>query len=139
MKSAVLDASVVLKWFLADEGRGEAAIALLKEHVDGLLEIVAPTLLAYELMSGLTIACRRGRLDEANAAKSAEAFFKLGTRLVGPAPHYPRILHFANRLGCSIYDAAYLALAEAEGIEMITADDRLLERAGGRLSWLHAL
>ena len=49
MKRIVIDASVVLKWFLADEKLSQPALALLDKYVSFELEIVAPSLLEYAL------------------------------------------------------------------------------------------
>ncbi len=56
MKRAVVDASVILKWYLLDEAHGTQALALLQQCTAGELEILAPSLLTYELMNGLMIA-----------------------------------------------------------------------------------
>ncbi len=59
MKRAVVDASVVLKWYLPDETHGPQALVLLQQCAAGELEMLAPSLLTYELMNGLVIAGRR--------------------------------------------------------------------------------
>ena len=61
MKRMVLDASVVLKWYLTDEELGVKAISLLGEYVSNELDILAPSLLEYEVMNGLMIAQNQER------------------------------------------------------------------------------
>lgn len=51
MKHLVIDASVILKWYLSDEAHGEQALSLLKQCAIGELQILAPNLLSYELMN----------------------------------------------------------------------------------------
>ena len=50
----VVDASVVVKWFVSEDESGVAeAAALLADHAAGHLRLVAPALLAHELMGVL--------------------------------------------------------------------------------------
>ena len=46
MKNIVLDASVVLKWYLADEEQGEKALLLLDGYLKQKIGFCAPHLLA---------------------------------------------------------------------------------------------
>jgi len=152
MKRMVLDASVILKWYLPDESYGENALELLKNFTMGTLDIVAPTLLEYELINGLVIARKRGRLAEGAVTSALGAFQCLGIRLVDPSEHYDRIAWYCHTYArsayddriawyChtyarSAYDACYLALAEREDISLITADERLLNSIKADLTWV---
>lgn len=136
MKRLVLDASVILKWYLPDESHGEKAWGLLKQFTVGALDILGPSLLEYELMNSLVIAQRRGRLDEGAVVAALKGFQYLGIHLVGPSAHYDRIAHYCFAYTRSAYDASYLALAEQEGIDLITADERLFNSAKAELTWV---
>jgi predicted nucleic acid-binding protein len=46
------------------------------------------------------------------------------------------MLALAQRFDRSAYDAAYLALAEATGQEMITGDERLYRAVERELAWV---
>jgi len=139
MKRAVLDASVIMKWYLFDEAYGEKALALLKRFTMGELDIIAPALLTYELMNGLLIACRRGRLDDKALVSSLEGFMNLGIRLFDVSSHYDRVIHYCRVYERSVYDSCYLALAEHEETVLITADERLFNRVGTELAWVQFL
>jgi predicted nucleic acid-binding protein len=49
---------------------------------------------------------------------------------------YSRLLRFCRAYSRSAYDASYLALAEAEGIPFITADDSLYNAVKKDLAWV---
>ena len=136
MKRVVLDASVILKWYLPDESYGENALDLLKYFTMGTLDILAPALLEYELISGLVIARKRGRLAEGAVTSALGAFQCLGIRLVDPSEHYDRIAWYCHTYARSAYDACYLALAEREDVLLITADERLFNSVKADLTWV---
>ena len=139
MKRAVLDASVALKWYLADEDHGEMALDLLNRYLADDLEIIAPSLLEYEVMNGLVVAQRRGRLNKEIVGSAIQGFLKLGIQSVSVSALYPRILHFCGGYSHSGYDASYLALAEAERIPLITADESLFNAVKKDLTWVKFL
>ncbi len=136
MKQVVMDASVVLKWYLSDEGDSPAALDLLNRYISGELEIMAPALLQYEVINGLMVARKSGRIPEEIILSAIEAFVKLELRLLGLSDHYSRILYYCKTYRRSAYDASYLALAEAEQIPFVTADERLYNAVKKELNWV---
>jgi predicted nucleic acid-binding protein len=130
----VVDASVVLKWYLPDESWGERALRLLEMHVSGEVTLLAPTILPYEVLNALLVAERRGRADKQLTEESFEAFWELELALVDPFAF--DILAMARAFRRSIYDAAYMALAGARKIDLLTDDKRLYHAAAHQLKWL---
>ncbi|MCK9365516.1 MAG: type II toxin-antitoxin system VapC family toxin [Syntrophales bacterium] len=139
MKRAVVDASVILKWYLVDEACGAQAISLLQQCVAGELEILAPSLLQYELMNGLVIAGRRARLDQSAISSSFRSFMSLGIRFYDVYSLADKVLHYCRLYGRSVYDSSYLALAEQEGVDLSTADERLFNAVQKDLPWVHLI
>ncbi len=139
MKRAVLDASVILKWYLADEEHGQKALGLLDDYVGKGLDLLAPSLLEYELTNGLMIAQKRARIREEKVLSAIEGFMDLEIPMKNLSDFYPQVLHYCKAYGRSVYDASYLALAESEGIALITADEGLYKAVKKGIPWVRWL
>ena len=136
MKRLVIDASVVLKWYLTDEEYGEKALNLLSKYISNELDFLAPSLLEYEVVNGLTIAQKRGRIKEEKILLAIDGFMDLNIKLKDLSQFYPRVLYYCKVYNRSVYDASYLAVAEREGIAMITGDKRLYNAVKKDLKWV---
>lgn len=132
----VIDASVALKWYLADERYGQVALSLLEDYLSDEVDILAPSLLAYEVVNGLIIAQKRGRIKEKMILQAVEGFMNLEISTRDLHLFYPKVLHYCQIFHCSAYDASYLALADEERIPMITADEGLYNAAKKKLKWV---
>ena len=117
MNEAVLDASVVLKWFHSEgEGHVDLARQLRKRFEDGELRVLAPQLLWLEM---LNVAARRWGWPQAELEQ-------LGFELL--EPELPRVARWAAT-GLTAYDAAYVAVAEQAGAQLITDDEQIVAAA----------
>lgn len=139
MKQAVIDASVVLKWYLADEQHGEKALGLLNKYISNELHILAPSLLEYEVINALVIARKRGRIEEETLLSAIDGFLGLGIELKNLSMFSTRVLHFCKVYNRSAYDASYLALAEEDGIPLITSDRVMYSAVQTDLQWVKYL
>lgn len=125
MIEAVLDASVVLKWFVASEEPGRAeARALRAEYEAGRLVVVVPSLLFLELVN---VAARRWGWDERALLNLASGLEDL--RFEVAEPGLAAVAAWSAR-GLTAYDAAYVALAEERGLELVTDDRSILAAVG---------
>ena len=121
MNEAVLDASVVLKWFHSDgEGRVQAARRLRAKFEAGDLRVIAPQLLWLEL---LNVAARRWSWPQAQLTQLAATLGQLGFEVL--EPELPRVARWAAT-GLTAYDAAYVAVAEQAGLRLITDDRQIV-------------
>ncbi|MCX6568124.1 MAG: type II toxin-antitoxin system VapC family toxin, partial [Candidatus Aminicenantes bacterium] len=118
-----------LRWFLPDEERSDKALALLESYVRGEIRMVVPSLLGFEVLNGLLIASRRGRLEIATALQAYRGFQALGLEVVDMGADGPEILRIAAQSGLTAYDAAYIALARREKADLLTNDARLSQAA----------
>jgi predicted nucleic acid-binding protein len=132
----IVDASVILSAFFPDEDQAQAQ-ALIRDHVMGRVELIAPTLLLYELTNAVVQARRRGRISDEQARNVLLSFegLKIALRPV----NWQQILPLALRFDRSAYDAAYLALAEKTGQALITGDRRLYNAVHEHLDWVQWL
>ena len=126
MIDAVLDASVVLKWFHAEgEGRVADARQLRVRFESGELRVLAPSLLFLEL---LNVAARRWRFGRARLEELAATLPMLGFELL--EPELSGVARWAGR-GLTAYDVAYVAVAEQAGAQLITDDGQIVRAAPG--------
>jgi predicted nucleic acid-binding protein len=133
---AVVDASVVMAALLPREPTRPAARRILERYVEDELELLAPTLLPYELANGLLKAERRRERKVATTAvdEILEKLRQLDIPL--EAVSMEEAVALARRYDRSAYDAAYLALAEREEVPLITADKRLFNAVKRRFQWI---
>jgi predicted nucleic acid-binding protein len=125
----VIDASIVLKWFLRDEADGLSSLAVLERFLTGTVDLIAPALLEFEVINGLRIAGKRGRMSNESIEAAARAFLDLDLRFVPLSFYAEKALKIAEKYDLSVYDASYLALAADSGIDLLTADEKLLKAA----------
>ena len=121
----VVDASVLAP-ALADDGPdGDTARARLHGHV-----LVAPELIDLETASVIRRQSQTGHLDQRRAELALTDLHELPLRRV---PHRPLLRRcWELRQNVTIYDAAYVALAEVLEVHLLTADARLANAPGPR-------
>jgi predicted nucleic acid-binding protein len=132
----VVDASVVGKFYLRDESDADIARQLLLDFGNGFVELLAPRFLLYEISSAILRAARRRRLNRVAAEDALTEFFSLEIELIGTdatlGPMVQEAYDLAVRVGCSLYDAVYLAVASELGLSLITADARFYRGVSNR-------
>ncbi len=131
----VTDASIVLKWQLDDEDYVPQATSLRDDfYAQGIVNVIAPHLLIYEVANGIAVATRQKRItpDKANEALSNLLMLGIKTREVEPF----RILELSLKYNLAAYDAAYLALAEMEKCDLWTGDRTFYQAVKNELSWV---
>jgi predicted nucleic acid-binding protein len=120
LSEVVLDASLVLKWFAAEQRGSAEARALRDDYAAGRLFVVAPALLFLEL---LNVAGRRWRWNEDSLNELAAALDDLAFDVGEPGLR--SVASWVVR-GLTPYDAAYVALAEERRLSLVTDDERIL-------------
>jgi predicted nucleic acid-binding protein len=120
----VIDSSVALKWVLpeADSAR---AIRLRDEYGNGIHEFLAPDLFPSEIANGLASAERQKRIRTGESAIFLNDVLSAAPALAHSAPLLIRAMEISIATKQAVYDCIYVALAEVEGCELVTADDKL--------------
>jgi predicted nucleic acid-binding protein len=115
----VLDASVGVKWFREEPGSPEAR-DLLRACAAGDVRLAVPTVFLYEVLD-----VARRHLGAGGARRVWHAFSNDEVAVLGPDAELVELtLEVAERLGCTLYDAAAPALAQRLGWPLASADRR---------------
>ena len=121
MSVVVVDASVVVKWFVP-EIHSDAARRLLAAHH----QYLAPDLLFAEVANTIWKKARRGELAATRGRQLVADIGRIAVEAV-PCRALAEDAHaLASGTGRSVYDSMYLALAVRLDTHMVTADDRLV-------------
>jgi len=122
--SLVLDSSATLAWIYGDE---------ITEPIRRLFDTVAnegavvPALWRLEVANSLTVAVRRGRIDDdfRCACLADLALLDITTDQHTDFYAWGETLNLADRFRLTLYDAAYLELAARHSLPLATLDDEL--------------
>jgi len=116
----VVDASVVIKWFVP-EVHSDAARRLLAYRHD----YVAPDLLFAETANTIWKKVRRGELSPGNGERLVRDVGRVAVETVPCRALAAEACALAIAVGHTVYDGMYLALAVRLDTRMITADESL--------------
>ena len=137
--SVVVDANLIAA-LVIPLPYSDAAASKIKEWKQNGVEISAPFLLEYEVITILRKASAAGLLTGKDLIQSLDKIMTLRIQKFPPTMELHRkALWWAERLGQSkAYDGQYLSVAEHSGAEFWTADERLAKAAkdAGAL-WVH--
>ncbi len=132
----VLDASVVIDAIAPDVVASSPSIRTLTRLSKQGAELIGPRLLLTECANALLMGMRKGRWSGAAADTAFGLLARMPIRLAGDAQHLDRAWELSRRYdNHPIYDMLYVAVAEAAGIVLITADQGLRSRLR-HLSWI---
>lgn len=121
----VVDATVLVVALADDGADGDTARARL-----GGEDLAAPELLDREVASVLRRQATSGLID---ATRAQMALDDLNASPLQRAPHLPLLARaWELRANLTIYDGAYVALAEALQVVLLTGDKRLARAPGPR-------
>jgi len=121
----VVDASIIVKWFLEEE-HSENARLLRDSFLTEALTISVPSLLFYEVLNALRYS---GMYNEDELALVARSLSQYGFDVWEPKGKlYEKTAKLSLKQDISTYDAAYLALAVQLKATFYTADLELLQK-----------
>ena len=121
----VVDCSVVVKWHIPTEDHAAAAEALLGDWEQQVVDVWVPNHFPSEVISAFLRASRRGRLTTDEAREAIRDLLALPFVLCDVTVVADRAFTIAHQHQQRAYDCLYVALAEREGSELWTGDERL--------------
>ena len=129
--SIVLDSSVTVAWYFDDE-RTAAVDAILSQVTES--GAVVPSLWRLEVANALQMSVKRKRIDAAYRDISLDALRALAIDIDSETDEHAWsvTLRLAERFQLTLYDAAYLELAQRRGVPLASLDQDLRE-AGAAL------
>lgn len=139
-ESVVVDASIVVKWYLAGEVLSDNANAIYSDFSHGTFDLVAPDHIKSEVASAITWASRGqgARLSRGEGRTIVAEFLELGLPTIHPSELILSAYELVHDYGVSIYDALYLSLAAELNAQVITADAKFYRRVSSlpEVMWL---
>ncbi len=124
----VVDASVLVKWFMEEEDR-DRALSLRELHTSGRSSLFVSELTILEILNAIRYAPR------ANEEDGTEALHVLENLHLQVKPADFDLFRKANAIAwaykITIYDALYVALAEQLGYPLITSDEAMVKKLKG--------
>lgn len=135
----VIDASFFLK-LLLPENKSNKAEKLWKNWIEDSVEVVAPTLIIFEVTSVLKNKVWRGILENNDAAEIIDQIKHFEITFI----YTEEILDVAWEVGSvlktpTLYDCFYLALSKFLVIPLWTADKKLYNSAKRKFPFIHLL
>ena len=131
----VIDSSVAFKW-VVPEADTDKALVLRDDFGKRVRDLLAPDVFPVEVAHALTRAERQGRVA---VAKGGLLLADILTTLPVLDPSLPllmRACEISSQARIGVYDCLYVALAEREGCELITADDKLVKNLQSRFPFI---
>ena len=119
----VVDATVAAKWHLKDEEFVEHADLIKQDHLDGKIQLMAPSHIYAEVGSSIRKATLLRRLRFEQALASIQDIPNWGVLLIHELL-LPEALALSRRFSLSFHDSLYLALAEDIGCPSSTQTPR---------------
>lgn len=131
MSLYVLDTSVAVKWVIP-EPDSLKALAFQDDIRNNIHEIIAPDVFAEEVAHVLTKAERRKIIPIGDAIAHLFDILQNGPTLHPFMPLLARAVEISSATRIAVTDGIFVALAEREDCELVTADQRLITNLGSQ-------
>jgi predicted nucleic acid-binding protein len=128
-QTKVIDASVVIKWFL-DEINSDKAFKLWQKHLSEEIFFIVPELIFSEVLNAL----RYKKLNEEELKKVNLSLWNCRFNIEKTNKNIlDKVINIASEYNFTIYDSFYIALAQIHNVELITADEELVKAPNVKL------
>lgn len=134
----VLDASVAVRVALPTAATPKAQ-KLLADYALQAHELIAPSIYPAELASALTKGERTKTIQRGEARKFLIDLLQHPPILHDFTPLLLRATDISSQFRAGLLDCLYVALAEVEGCEFVTADNKLVQNLQGKFPFVVSL
>lgn len=136
-KISCVDANFVVK-LVNNPSETSPYLTLWDRWEQSQTQIIAPTLLCYEVTNVFHRMRRAGQLLDTEAQQSLNNALNLPIRFYGDRQLHQQALEIAQQFNLSAaYDAHYLALAKRFKAVLYTGDKRLFNTVHTTFTWIH--
>lgn len=134
----VLDSSIAVKWVIA-EADTPKAIKLRDDYQIGIHELLSPDVFPLEVAHAIAKAERQGRIKPGDGILFLTDVLTTLPDLRPSLPLLARAFVIAAAARIGVYDCLYVALAEHEQCDFVTADDRLIRTLQPQFAFIKSL
>jgi predicted nucleic acid-binding protein len=121
------------------EPHSDKALQLRDDFRNGVLDLLAPDVFPIEIGHALTRAERQVRIPKGTSIPLIRDILNALPFLHSSLPVLLRAVEVSSQLRVGLYDCLYVALAESEQCELITADDKLVKNLQPHFPFIVAL
>ena len=130
MEQIVVDANVVVKWFIEEKDSSKARI-LRDKFIGKEIKLITPSLLYFEVLNALKYSKLFNQAELNDAGESLENY---GFNIITIKKKIrEQMVKIAVEHDLSIYDASYLGLSIAMETILCTADEKIIKKLPQRL------
>ena len=119
----VIDASCVLNYLVPDE-EDDFIDQIFEDYKNGEISFISTDFLLFEVLNGLKMVVKRGRITENLGKKLVKNFLKFDIEFRHDLA-LNKIFSLAMKEDLTFYDAAYLYLSVDEDLPLLTLDKKL--------------
>jgi predicted nucleic acid-binding protein len=125
----IVDASVILKWFLNEED-SEKAIIIKNKHIQKDILLIVPDLLFLEVAN--TLKYKKDNFEKIKNANKDLWNFQFVIQKIDESI-LEKAIEISLKYNFTMYDSIYIALAQIYNTELITADEELVRAPNVKL------
>ena len=134
----VLDVSAALCWVLPRPA-SPRAVELRDGYRRGVRDLIAPSIFAAEAASALTKAERQRLIPVGQASVLLADILTTPPAMRPYEPLLARAVDISSLTRSGLYDCLYVALAEREGCDLVTDDQKLVANLQPRFAFIAPL
>ena len=131
----VLDASAALCWVLPRPNSGKA-LQLRADFQNAVHDLIAPSVFSGEVASALTKAERQKLIPVGDARPLLGRVMRTLPVMRPYEPLLDRAVDISSQTRSGLYNCLYVALAEREGCELVTDDQKLVANLTPHFSFI---